>query len=96
MFKCMLPAAAISLMAISSAWAVPAAAPALNQVQLESNLIEVGHRRGHHSRPAKSHRRAVNHRHSYRGRHYRHRYHSRPHDWNRRGCIMAGPVWFCP
>jgi hypothetical protein len=25
-----------------------------------------------------------------------HRYHRRPHDWHRRGCIIVGPVWFCP
>jgi hypothetical protein len=25
-----------------------------------------------------------------------HRYHARPRDWRRRGCIIVGPVWFCP
>jgi hypothetical protein len=25
-----------------------------------------------------------------------HRYHARPHDWRTRGCIIVGPVWFCP
>lgn len=25
-----------------------------------------------------------------------HRYHSRPRDWRRRGCIIVGPIWFCP
>lgn len=25
-----------------------------------------------------------------------HRYHSRPRDWRTRGCIIVGPVWFCP
>jgi hypothetical protein len=25
-----------------------------------------------------------------------HRYHSRPRDWRRRGCIIVGPLWFCP
>ena len=25
-----------------------------------------------------------------------HRYKSRPRDWNRRGCVIVGPVWFCP
>jgi hypothetical protein len=24
------------------------------------------------------------------------RYHSRPRDWHRRGCIIVGPLWFCP
>ncbi|RDV04757.1 hypothetical protein DXH78_09390 [Undibacter mobilis] len=25
-----------------------------------------------------------------------HRYDRRPGDWSRRGCVMVGPVWFCP
>jgi hypothetical protein len=25
-----------------------------------------------------------------------HRYHARPRDWRHRGCIIVGPVWFCP
>jgi hypothetical protein len=25
-----------------------------------------------------------------------HRFHSRPHDWRTRGCILVGPLWFCP
>jgi hypothetical protein len=24
------------------------------------------------------------------------RYGSRPYNWQRRGCVMVGPVWFCP
>jgi hypothetical protein len=36
------------------------------------------------------------------GRRYReapphwHRYHRRPRDWSTRGCIVVGPLWFCP
>jgi hypothetical protein len=46
-----------------------------------------GYRRHHHYRP---------------GHHYRyaphgwHRYHYRPRDWRTRGCIIVGPIWFCP
>lgn len=25
-----------------------------------------------------------------------HRYDRRPGDWNRRGCVLVGPMWFCP
>lgn len=25
-----------------------------------------------------------------------HRHYSRPPDWRRRGCIIVGPIWFCP
>lgn len=41
--------------------------------------------------------------HRYRpGHHYRHRphgwrsYHHRPHGWYGRGCVVVGPMWFCP
>jgi hypothetical protein len=25
-----------------------------------------------------------------------HRYHARPRNWHTRGCVLVGPVWFCP
>jgi len=25
-----------------------------------------------------------------------HRHPRRPSDWRRRGCVIVGPVWFCP
>ncbi|WP_295559402.1 hypothetical protein [uncultured Hyphomicrobium sp.] len=25
-----------------------------------------------------------------------HRYDRRPGDWHRRGCIIVGPIWWCP
>ncbi|HVZ03786.1 hypothetical protein [Hyphomicrobium sp.] len=25
-----------------------------------------------------------------------HRYNKRPRDWSRRGCIIVGPIWWCP
>lgn len=25
-----------------------------------------------------------------------HRYHARPRDWRTRGCVIVGPMWFCP
>jgi len=43
------------------------------------------------------------HRHGYRAGHrYKHaprgwhRYNSRPSFWQTRGCVVVGPVWFCP
>jgi Ni/Co efflux regulator RcnB len=45
------------------------------------------HYRHHHYR---GHRRGYN---RYRGWH---RYHHRPHGWRSRGCVIVGPVWFCP
>jgi Ni/Co efflux regulator RcnB len=42
--------------------------------------------------------------HHWQHRHWRHRgpppgwrrYHHRPRGWRGRGCILFGPVWFCP
>jgi hypothetical protein len=55
-----------------------------------------------HRRRSQS-RRGERHRHGYRaGGHYRHaprgwhRHRHRPHDWRSRGCVVVGPVWFCP
>ena len=25
-----------------------------------------------------------------------HRYHSRPWNWRTRGCVIIGPIWYCP
>lgn len=44
-------------------------------------------RDGSHYRPGHRYDRAPSH---------WHRYHSRPRDWRRRGCIIVGPIWFCP
>lgn len=36
------------------------------------------------------------------GSHHKHapggwrRYDKRPGDWSRRGCIVVGPIWYCP
>lgn len=77
MLKYMMPAAVISLMAVSSAWALPAAAPAMNHVQGEPNVIEVQYHHGS-AKPNRSmhHRQNIRRGHSYRGRHYAHRYNS--------------------
>ncbi len=40
----------------------------------------------------------------YDGRHYRgrdryrgwNRYRHRPHGWRERGCVILGPIWYCP
>jgi Ni/Co efflux regulator RcnB len=65
--------------------------------------------RGHaqprrHSQPRRhAHPAPRVHRHRYApGRHYRtaprgwHRYSARPRNWRTRGCIIVGPLWFCP
>lgn len=45
------------------------------------------HRTKHHYRPGHRYDRAPAH---------WHRHKRRPHNWRKRGCIIVGPVWFCP
>ena len=30
------------------------------------------------------------------GRYWGHRYYYRPYNWQALGCIVVGPVWYCP
>ena len=32
----------------------------------------------------------------YRNRYWGHRYNSRPYNWQGLGCVVVGPVWYCP
>ena len=47
----------------------------------------VRHSRRHHYTPGYRYRSAP---------HGWHRYRARPGNWRTRGCILVGPVWFCP
>jgi len=105
--KLALAAAAAAFLAVGSASAAPLAT---SKLAIDNpSLIEVQHRgpaphRRHMAPPPRRHV-APPHRHSRHyvpGRRYStaprgwHRYHARPGNWQRRGCIMVGPVWFCP
>ncbi len=35
-------------------------------------------------------------RYHYGGRYWGHRYYARPYNWQALGCIVVGPVWYCP
>lgn len=76
------------------------AAPLPSQAGIKDALAtrsveDVRHRPGHV-------RKYRGHRHFHPGRRYRnapghwHRYSNRPYNWRTRGCIIVGPVWFCP
>lgn len=94
------PASAVTL-------ALPGAA--LGQAA-DSMIVDVQHRRGerHRSGPDRRYRKPPPRAHRgppqrYRpgGRYNRpppgwRRYGGRPGNWQRRGCVMVGPVWFCP
>ena len=95
MLKYMLSTAAASLLACSAAVAAPPpVAPGLQQ--LNSSIVsEVQQRRDARPRRQSQRRYVPGRRYKSAPRGYR-RYGSRPHDWQRRGCIIVGPVWFCP
>jgi Ni/Co efflux regulator RcnB len=97
MLKALVPATVLSLVVATSAWAAPSPSTLGGLMErADNNLQQVQHR----DRDAHRDR---SHRHGYRTGH---RYHSaprgwhrhghRPHDWRTRGCIIVGPVWFCP
>ena len=48
-----------------------------------------------HYRSHRRHRYVPGHRYRYAPRGW-HRYDYRPFDWYLRGCIVVGPIWFCP
>jgi len=88
MIRAMLAAAFVA----GAATAAPAAVlPKTDPGASASNLVEVQYR------DHRDHRR-----HWVPGRRYDappprwRRYHARPHDWRRRGCVIVGPLWFCP
>jgi len=98
MLKAILPAAAVSLLlAASSASAgVPASTLAGLTTPDSSGIVQ----QVQHRHKGKRHRA---HRHRYRaGGRYRsaprgwRRYGARPYDWRTRGCVIVGPIWFCP
>jgi hypothetical protein len=72
-------------------------------VQASSNLLlaRYVHRPSnsdYSAKKKKSHRRfhyAPGHRYRHAPRGW-HSYHSRPYNWSTRGCILVGPIWFCP
>lgn len=107
MLKYILPAAVASLLACSTASAAPVSVPTTSGIAASqaSGLIEVQHRRGRH-RGGRHHGRRGHHYRGHRhrghrgyyhgGRRYGHRYYSRPYGWRSRGCVIVGPLWFCP
>src|SRR6516165_6889043 len=98
MLKFIVPAAIASVVAVSSvsAMAAGSSAPGLKPL-IASDVIktEGGDR---HLRPKPDRRNyhyVPGRRYSSAPPHWR-RYHSRPRLWRTWGCILVGPVWFCP
>jgi hypothetical protein len=105
--KTVLSAAALSLMACSLAWAVPNTSPNPQLGASTTDLVKIDNRDRDHGkrhwgdqaydndrRGDRDHWRGQAYDNDWR-RHYSHRYSYRPHDWDDRGCINVGPVWYC-
>jgi hypothetical protein len=101
MLKVLAPAAVIaSLLAFSPSFANAAAAPGLAaKPAAEAGIVKVQKR--DRIRRKQIRRRSYN-RGFRAGQRYRsaprgwRRYDRRPRDWRTRGCIIVGPIWFCP
>ena len=91
-------AALLGILSITPASAVPSSSAIKHATPHAGGVTEVQYKR----KQARGHYRK-GYRQGYRaGRHYRHappgwrRYSARPYGWQTRGCIVVGPVWFCP
>ena len=95
MIKPILTAAALSLAAATAAWALPVSQTTLLQPLTSSDVIQVGKKGGHHG----GHHHGGGHhggKYYHGGRYWGHRYNYRPYGWQALGCVVVGPVWYCP
>ena len=110
MIKQILSASALSFALVSAAWALPAAPktdlPALNQ----SDIIQVGHGHGGKGKHYGGHKNYKHYNYKHYNKHYNYkhgryyhggrywgrRYYYRPPNWQAWGCVVVGPVWYCP
>ena len=100
MIKPILTAATLSLAAATAAWALPVSQTTLLPPLTSSDLIQVGKKGGggkHHSGGGKHHG-GGHHggRYYHGGRYWGHRYYYQPYGWQALGCVIVGPVWYCP
>jgi hypothetical protein len=99
---CMLKTLAAAALVLGWAGVAQAAPPAPKSLGIDASqnsgvtLVRDRHNRRHWK--PRHHRR-----HWHGRRHWRHgpppgwrRYHARPWNYRARGCVMFGPVWFCP
>lgn len=104
MLKYIIPAAVASFFVCAPASAAPVTNTSGLKLQSTSEIVQAKSRRHvrKHRRAHRHYRHRRAHRRYYPGRRYRHaphgyrRYSYRPYNWRSRGCIIVGPIWFCP
>jgi ABC-type Zn2+ transport system substrate-binding protein/surface adhesin len=103
MIKPTLTAAALWFAAATAASALPVSQTTSLRSLNFSDLIQVGqknknknqnqnHNHDNHNHDNHNH----NHGYHHGGRYYGHRYYARPYNWQALGCVVVGPVWYCP
>ncbi len=96
------PALLLSALAFTPASAAPAAAIQGDAVTPALTLTQYGYHDNHHRYRKHYDGKRYRHPHYVPGHRYHsaphgwHRYGRRPHNWQTRGCILVGPIWFCP
>jgi ABC-type Zn2+ transport system substrate-binding protein/surface adhesin len=101
MIKPILTAAALSFAAATAVSALPVSQTTSLRPLNFSDLIRVGEKnknKNHNHDNHNNHDNHDNHNHGYHhgGRYYGHRYYARPYNWQTLGCVVVGPVWYCP
>jgi hypothetical protein len=108
MIKSILVAAAISLATAGVASAATVGPVASPKAAVISDLVQTGSKyKGKGKGKHYGHKsRGKHHAHKHHGKHHGHKYHRgpkgwhsygyRPYNWYGRGCIVIGPLWYCP
>src|SRR5262245_56804082 len=99
MIKPILMAAALSF-AAATVWALPVSQTATLRPLNFSEVIQVGNKNKNknknHNHNHNNHNHNHNHGYYHGGKYWGHRYYARPYNWQALGCVVVGPVWYCP
>ncbi len=104
MIKPILTAAALTLAAATAALALPVSPTTALPALTSTDVIKVGnYNKNYNKHYNKNYNKHYNYnykhgggRYYYRNRYWGHRYYNRPYNWQALGCIVVGPVWYCP
>jgi ABC-type Zn2+ transport system substrate-binding protein/surface adhesin len=101
MIKPILTAAALSFAAATAASALPVSQTTSLRSLNFSDMIQVGDKnksknKNNHNHNHDNHNDNHNHGYYHGGRYYGHQYVVRPYNWQALGCVVVGPVWYCP
>jgi hypothetical protein len=105
MIKPILAAIVLSLAVVSAALALPPNPGNSPKISVSTDLLQVKSSKGYkgggyksgkwHGGKGHGHRYADSHRYKSVPHGWKH-YNYRPYRWEHRGCVIIGPVWYCP